>query len=220
MKTTRRTFIKITALSGAALAMPRFAQAFANSNQLTKWIQPMRGLGPAGIPVISGIADPIFANTTFNQITIGEFTDQLHPQLGPTRLWGYSDSTAPVPRHLGGVIIAARGTANRIRFTNTLPGTHILPVDTTVVPGTGANQAQNRTATHLHGGFVPWISDGGPFSWFAPNGTAGVSFRNGPGSVLDNIPTSPMVAGQADYYYPNDQSTRLAWYHDQSASLA
>ncbi len=133
MKTTRRAFIKITALSGAALALPRFAQAFANSSQLQKWMQPIRGLGPGGIPVVSGIADPVFANTTLNQITIGEFPDQLHPQLGPTRLLGYRDTLAPVPRHLGGVIIATRGTANRIRFTNTLPATHILPVDTTIL---------------------------------------------------------------------------------------
>lgn len=216
MKTTRRTFIKITAFSGAALSLPRFAQAFANSNQLTKWIQPMRGLGPTGIPVVLGMADPSFPGTTLNQITVGEFTDLLHPQLGPTKLWGYWDSTNPVPRHLGGVIVAVRGTPNRIRFTNTLPATHIFPIDATIP---GANQAHNRTATHLHGGFVPWISDGGPFSWFAPNGTSGVSFLNGPGSVLDNIPASPMAAGQADYYYPNDQSTRLAWYHDHAVGI-
>src|SRR6516165_7029119 len=156
MKTTRRRFIKIAALSGAALALPRFARAVANSNQLTKWIQPIRGLrfpggggDPNGIPVISGIPDPVFNSvntpTTLNQITVGEFTDQLHPQLGLTRLWGYRDTLDPVPRHLGGVIIAARGTPNRLRFTNTLPARHILPIDRTIP---GANQADNRIATH------------------------------------------------------------------------
>src|SRR6516162_278382 len=221
MKTTRRNFIKITALSGAALALPRFAWAVANSDRLTKWIQPIRVLGPSGIPVISGIPDPVFANTTLNQITVGEFTDQLHPQLLPTRLWGYRDTVNPVPRHLGGVIIATRGTANRIRLTNTLPATHILPIDTTIP---GAAGAQNRSTTHLHGGFVPWISDGGPFSWFTPDatglpdGTAGVSFKNGRGSVFDNIP-SGVSPGQADYYYPNNQSTRLQWYHDHALGI-
>ena len=221
MKTTRRNFIKITALSGAALALPRFAWAVANSDRLTKWIQPIRGLGPSGIPVISGIPDPVFANTTLNQITVGEFTDQLHPQLLPTRLWGYRDTVNPVPRHLGGVIIATRGTANRIRLTNTLPATHILPIDTTIP---GAAGAQNRSTTHLHGGFVPWISDGGPFSWFTPDatglpdGTGGVSFRNGRGSVFDNVAFS-IAVGQADYYYPNNQSTRLQWYHDHALGI-
>ena len=220
VKTTRRRFIKITAFSGAALALPRFAWAVANSNQLRKWIQPIRGLGSGGIPVMSGIPDPVFHNTTFNQITVGEFTDQLHPDLKPTRLWGYQDTTNPVPRHLGGVIIANRGTANRIRFTNTLPSPHILPIDRTIF---GANQADNRIATHLHGGFVPWISDGGPFSWFTPGGTGrppfGVSFQNGPGSVFDNVSALPMLLGQADYYYPNNQSTRLQWYHDHALGI-
>ena len=90
----------------------------------------------------------------------------------------------------------------------------------------GANQAQNRIAIHLHGGLVPWISDGGPFDWWAPGGTHGLSFLNGP-EVFDNIvsgnPTFPaglpMVPGQADYFYPNDQSTRLMWYHDHAHGI-
>ncbi len=80
----------------------------------------------------------------------------------------------------------------------------------------GADAAQNRIAVHLHGGFIPWISDGGPFDWWDPNGVHGLSFLNGPGGILDNIPGSPMAAGQADYFYTNDQSTRLMWYHDHA----
>ena len=62
------------------------------------------------------------------------------------------------------------------------------------IPGAGANDAENRIAIHLHGGEVPWISDGGPFDWWTPNGTSGLSFLNGPGSVLDNIPGQAMLA--------------------------
>ena len=80
-------------------------------------------------------------------------------------------------RHLGGVIITPRDQAARIRFTNTLPAQHIIPVDTTLP---GANQAQNRIAVHLHGGFIPWITDGGPFDWWTPSGASGLSFLNGP----------------------------------------
>ena len=141
MRITRRKFMGMAATAGAAMMLPvkwigrGVAGAVANSANLTKWIQPIRGLGPAGIPLLSGVPDPYFANTTFNQVTAGEFQDQLHPQLGPTTLWGYHDTTNPVKRHLAGVILARKGTANRIRFTNVLPTTHILPVDTTV-PGT------------------------------------------------------------------------------------
>jgi spore coat protein A, manganese oxidase len=216
---TRRQFIKTSAVAAGAVAgggivlRPGRAYPFSNSMRLTKWFQDIRGLGPSGIPVMTHIPDPVFADTDFYQITIGEFTDTLHPQLGPTRLWGYRDTTNPVPRHLGGVILARRGTPVRIRFTNTLPTPHIIPVDITIPH---ANEAQNRTATHLHGGLVPWISDGGPFAWFTPTGRGGASFLNGPGSVLDN----PLMApGQADYYYPNDQSFRLVWYHDHAVGI-
>jgi hypothetical protein len=45
-----------------------------------------------------------------------------------------------------------------VRFTNKLPTLHPLPVDSTLP---GAELAQNRTSAHLHGGHVPWTSEGG-----------------------------------------------------------
>lgn len=216
---TRREFLKATGYATAGLAMlskigvSTAQAAAANSHFLRKWIQPLRGLGPDGIPVLAGIPDPAFPNTQLYQVTAGEYLDQLHPDMGPTRLWGYWDTTNPIKRHLGGIVLARRGVASRLRFTNTLPDRHIIPVDTTLP---GADLAQNRIAIHLHGGFIPWISDGGPFDWWMPDGTGGLSFLNGPGGVLDNIPGSPMQPGQADFFYPNDQSTRLMWYHDHA----
>src|SRR6185436_15712576 len=78
-------------------------------------------------------------------------------------------------KHLGGIIVGQKGVPIQLTFNNNLPPAHIIPVDTTIE---GANLAQNRTAVHLHGGLVPWISDGGPLSWFAPDGSHGVSFLN------------------------------------------
>ncbi|HEY5974226.1 MAG TPA: multicopper oxidase domain-containing protein, partial [Geobacteraceae bacterium] len=52
-----------------------------------------------------------------------------------------------------------------------------------------------------------------------PTGASGLSFVNGPGGVLDNIPAQPCLPGQADYFYPNDQSTRLMWYHDHAHGI-
>jgi spore coat protein A len=221
---SRRDVLKGAIATGIGLALPlkygvRSAYAAANSPQLTKWAQPIRGLGGSGIPVMSSVADPIFPSTNYYRITEGEFVDTLHPALGPTRLWGYWDTTNPVKRHMGGVIIATRGTASRIRFTNNLPARGLIPVDPTIM---GAHQAQNRTAIHLHGGLVPWITDGGPFDWWTPGGTGystGLSFLNGPGGVLDNIIGQPMSNGEADYFYPNDQSTRLVWYHDHAHGI-
>ena len=224
-KITRRDFIKRTGLGGAALAFAKFgvgsAFAAANTSNLRKWIQPLRGLGPGGIPVLSGMPDPYFSGATLMQVTASEFKDQLHPDLPPTTLWGYRDSTKPASeqRHLGGVIVSRRGTPIRLRVTNMLPERHIIPVDASLP---GANLAHNRIAVHLHGGLVPWISDGGPFDWWTPGGhkyATGLSFLNGPHSVLDNIPGMPLMHGQADYYYPNDQSARLVWYHDHAHGI-
>ncbi|MDD2898749.1 MAG: multicopper oxidase domain-containing protein [Desulfuromonadaceae bacterium] len=249
---SRRKFLQISALAVGSTMVPMplkwlgtsKAEAFAQSLPLSEsGVSPFRGLAfsgpvlgvippsvfyandPNGIPVLSGTPDPHLANTTLYNITVEEYQDQLYPApaMGPTTLLGYRDSNAPVKsgKHLGGLIVAARGTASRLRFTNNLPSTHIIPMDKTVP---GSNQRSDRTATHIHGGFVPWTSDGGPFDWFSPaadssvrgNGASGLSFQNGKGGFLDAVTGSQMVAGQADYYYPNEQSTRLMWYHDHA----
>jgi spore coat protein A len=174
------------------------------------------------IPVAA--ADPPASNpgwwqpgVTHYTIDIGQFEDQLHPDLpNPTRLWGYgqgwSDSNPNWTKHLGGIIAAPRGTPVQITFRNHLPPTHILPVDNTIM-GVAGNQ-MNRANVHLHGGFVPWISDGGPHAWWDPDGNQGVSF-------LNNAVLRPDVApnNEAEYYYPNDQSARLVWYHDHTFGL-
>ena len=61
-------------------------------------------------------------------------------------------------------------------------GDLFLPVDTTVMgagmgpwtcpacPGMMEMYTQNRATLHLHGGLVPWISDGTPHQWTTPAG--------------------------------------------------
>ncbi|MGZ3636562.1 MAG: multicopper oxidase family protein, partial [Ktedonobacterales bacterium] len=132
--------------------------------------------------------------------------------------WGYQPAVAlggtPPQRPLGGIIVAQRGVPIQLTVTNMLPSKHILPVDTsTNFPD--AKHHQNATTTHLHGGFTPWISDGGPFSWFTPDGKYGPST---PSSIY-RLLNPGLRAGQAEYYYPNDQSARLVWYHDHAHDL-
>jgi hypothetical protein len=147
-------------------------------------------------------------------IEIRQFADQLHPDLpNPTALWGYNPANAlgfagsAPPAHLGGVIVAQKGIPIQITFRNNLPPTHIIPVDTTLP---GANLAKNRAVVHLHGGFTPWVTDGGPFAWFAPDGSHGESFLN------NQVLNPGAAANEAEYYYTNDQSARLVWYHDHA----
>ena len=116
-------------------------------------------------------------------------------------------------RHLGGIIIANKGEPTQITFSNKLSLTdpHPIPIDRTIM---GADKGDNRACTHLHGGYVPWISDGGPFAWFAP-GNYGDSMQLDDYKVLN-----PKIKdGEAEYYYPNNQSARMLWYHDHSFGI-
>ena len=224
-KITRRQFLKGSLTTGAILAAggtgalwrPKNAYAFSQSPKLQKFVQALRNPVTGGIPLAASDGTRTWGSTvaTHYTIDIGQFTDQLHPSLAnPTRLWGYGQNGNF--KHLGGIVVAQRGTPVQITFQNKLtadgtptgtPLSHIIPLDTTIP---GANQAQNRTATHLHGGLVPWISDGGPFDWWTPDGTSGPSF-------LNNTILHPGAAvNQAEYYYPNNQSARLVWYHDHA----
>jgi len=145
------------------------------------------------------------------QLQIRQFRQQiLPPPYGKTTFWGYVDANPAIadnPRYLGPVILAKKDRPVEFIVTNKLPNKHILPVDTTLM-GAEPNQNVNRATVHLHGGFTPWNSDGGPFTWFTPDGQTGVSFVNGTG-----------VPGQARYYYPNQQSARQMWYHDHALGI-
>jgi spore coat protein A, manganese oxidase len=238
-KITRRQFLKGSLTAGAMLAAggtgalwrPRKAYAFSQSPSLRKFIQPLRNPLTGGIPLAASdgtrtwgpIANPTAVATHYT-IDIGQFTDQLHPSLAnPTRLWGYGQNSNF--KHLGGIIVAQRGTPIQITFQNKLtadgtptgtPLSHIIPLDTTIP---GANQAPNRTAVHLHGGLVPWISDGGPFDWWTPDALQSDNVSKGThgASWLNNQVLNPgATKGQSEYYYPNNQSARLVWYHDHA----
>ena len=206
---TRRSFLKTAAMAGgSALLMRHLAWPFAQSpTRIRKFLVPLQGLGPTGIPVASPDIKT-FPGEDYYQIRVGEFSQMMHPDLpGPTKFWGYADVTngqAPNHRYLGGAIVAQQNRPVRLKVTNALPPVHPLPVDTTIM---GAELEPNRICLHLHGGLVPWTSDGGPFAWFSPTSN-GISFLNGNG-----------VPGEAVYRYPNQQSARLVWYHDHSVGI-
>jgi spore coat protein A len=199
------------------------AQAFYQSPPIPLFGTTLRGIGPNQIPVAApdSTVAPVTGVTHYT-VNIQQFTDQIVPTstgLGPTTLWGYYPANPlfpGAPKHLGGIIVGQKGHPIQITFNNNLPTLknswgqiQPLAVDTTIP---GAELAQNRATTHLHGGHVPWISDGGPLSWFAPNGTRGTSF-------LNNVLNPNAAKNQAEYYYPLDQSARFAWYHDHAIGI-
>ena len=224
---SRRQFIKTTAGAAGALAAsgillkPGRAYAFVQSPNFQLWQTTLRGLGPGGIPVATPDALPApVTGVTHYTIDIKTFTDNLYTNaFGPTTLWGFQPTSGlggfTGPAHLGGIIVAERNVPIQITFKNTLPPDHPIPIDTTV-PGdfSAVPQGQNnRIAVHMHGGRVPWISDGGPFDWWTPNALHGLSF-------LNNAVLNPGAAGdEAEYYYPMNQPARMMWYHDHAFGM-
>lgn len=217
---TRREFLKTSVVAGTAIALFRGSEgkiwAFSQSPTLRKFVAPLPGLGPNGIPVANATTNSAYPGADFYQLSAQQFEQQMHPDLpGPTRLWGYVDMTTNKPGYLGPVIISQRGKPVVIRMKNNLPPQHILPVDKTLM-GAEPGVPENRCCVHLHGGLVPWTSDGGPFAWFSPTGTVGATDGSAGPSFLNGVAGSP---GVADYYYPNDQSERLVWYHDHAMGI-
>ena len=150
------------------------------------------------------------------------------------------------PAHyLGPAIVATKDRPVRILFRNLLPtgqgGNLFIPVDTTVM-GSGMTAAmggmpemdpqnpmcgmipkpmdcytENRATLHLHGGLTPWISDGTPHQWITP---AGENTAYPEGVSVKNVPDMD-VCGAADdgcqtFFYTNQQSARLMFYHDHA----
>ena len=120
-----------------------------------------------------------------------------------------------------------------------LKGNLTIPVDTTYM---GAEDTQNRAALHMHGGNTPWISDGTVRQWVKPKGETsgknkGESARDVPdmwfdasGNLLANSATCTQGTttcttpgatnnpgdGALTFYYTNQQSARLMFYHDHT----
>ncbi|WP_146182807.1 choice-of-anchor D domain-containing protein [Limnohabitans sp. Jir72] len=101
----------------------------------------------------------------------------------------------------------------------------VTPCDP-MVTNTCANYSDNRAVIHLHGGLTPWISDGTPHQWITPAGEPAVykkgdSFQNVPdmiGTGRGQFTPAPKD-GIGTYYYTNNQSGRLLFYHDHSLGL-
>ncbi|MFZ2268590.1 MAG: multicopper oxidase domain-containing protein [Azonexus sp.] len=222
---------------------------------------------PVGHPEKWVNGNGVATTDDYYEIAVVEYTERMHSDLAKeTRLRGYVQLSTPAnrgkeiplyypngtqildstgspvlaydkPHYLGPTIIAQRGTAVRIKFTNYLPvgtaGDLFIPVDKTL-PGAGFGPdginryTENRAAVHWHGGDTPWISDGTPHQWIAPAGeTAAYSTvldangtTMGKGVSSRNVPDMPDPGpGSSTFYFPNNLSARLMFYHDHSFGL-
>jgi spore coat protein A, manganese oxidase len=222
----RRTFVKSAVIAGAGtLAFRNRAWAFAQSpTNIRKFVTSLPGLGSSAkneigqyIPVASRNS-AMFAGQMTDTYNLGvaTFSERMHPDLpGKTDFLGYFDMSTYDQKYLGGAIVATKERPVLLNVANKTPNRAIIPVDPTMMAGPNGlmvgDLPLNRIANHLHGGLSPWFSDGTPYQWYTPSGLCGPSFMNVPGT------TPP--PGTATYYYPNQQSSRLAWYHDHAMGI-
>ena len=229
---------------------------------IRKFIDRMPGLGSDNANLLGQYIPVAIADTDtypgcdYYEIELGQYTEQLHTDLPPTTLRGYrqtntTDATVSAFHYLGPLILCKRDVPVRIKFTNALPtgsgGDLFIPVDKTVMgagmgpldmpgmPGMKEEYTQNRATVHLHGAFVPWISDGTPHQWTTPAGETtqypeGVSVSNVPDMWFDPVTHQPVPAGtpgatndpgpgSLTFYYNNQQSARLMFYHDHAYGI-
>jgi len=74
--------------------------------------------------------------------------------------------------------------------------------------------SENRATLHLHGGISPWISDGTPHQWITPANET-TPYPEGV-SVVDVPDMATPGPGEMTFFYTNQQSARLMFYHDHA----
>jgi FtsP/CotA-like multicopper oxidase with cupredoxin domain/fibronectin type 3 domain-containing protein len=213
---------------------------WAYSPPLAKFVDQLPSI-PQAVPDTTS-----YPGSDYYEIGLVQYTQKMHRDLPPTTLRGYvqlnnpsnpatKDALGhyiswPQPKYLGPIIVAQRGTPVRIKFVNLLPtgaaGDLFVPVDETVMgAGMGPlghmampmNYTQNRGTLHLHGGRTTWISDGTPHQWITPADEM-TPYKRGVGAV--NVPDMPDPGdGAMTFYWSNDQSARLMFYHDHAYGI-
>ncbi len=216
---------------------------------IRKFVDTLPGLGVAGannlgkfIPI--AVADTVsYPGSDYYEIGLVQYTEKLHSDLPPTTLRGYVQLNDPgnpavkdpitgayiswpQPHYLGPIISAQRDRPVRVKFYNLLPtgagGDLFIPVDTTAMgagmgPDGVSMYKQNRATLHLHGGATPWISDGTPHQWTTP---ANEVTPYPKGVSVKDVPDMPANGpGVMTFFYTNQQSARLMFYHDHAYGI-
>ena len=187
---TRRQFVTRGVIGAGMLATPSAFLRLAPAAAAPPFAKLPRFTVSLPIPAK---ATPVAANTY--HITARQTLQSLHPQLGQTAVWGYDDGRLG-PLYPGPTIEVQKGVPTTVSFENQLPGTHLLPVDTSFVP---EESATVRTLTHLHGGFVSGADDGNPYHTAFED-----EYRQGETQAVT---------------YPNEQPATTLWYHDHAIAI-
>ena len=161
---SRRDVLRAGLLLGGATLLPRWARADGSSSSSQPFPSPFLRPFAQELPIPPAVrAVAPFATrrvvppgTVFNDLRMREGLHHYHPDLPPTTVWGYEDTSAPgAPITPGPTFVARSGIPRLVRFHNELPANH---------RGFGVpNQA-----VHRHGGVQASEDDGFPLDFFRP----------------------------------------------------
>jgi len=172
----RRDFLKLCIASFPALAFANGVDAADSTDRLVA--QPLyrkpglldRYIDPLPLP------KRLMPQSTGEdgiqyRIRMLEFTQQLHSQLPPAKLWGYEG------QYPGPTIEAQRDKPVSVQWENHLPARHIFDIDPHI-HGAMPPAPAVRTVPHLHGARSPSESDGLPEKWFTPGNSVRYVYPN------------------------------------------
>jgi spore coat protein A len=208
VKIPRRKFLTISSVAAAAALSQRVARsqhagmtmshpaaggAAVPNRPLLDLTHVARYVDPLPVPAVLQMQgthpDPEHPRhrLPYAEVVMRESFVHLHRDLPPTRAWTYN-GTFPGP-----TIVAQKDQPLLVRWTNSLPFRHFLPVDFNMC-GAERSNPEVRSVVHLHGGKTPHESDGYPENWYTPGKSA-------------------------LYRYPNAQDAATLWYHDHAMGI-
>lgn len=198
-KISRRRLLKAGTALGIAGSIPHsIGKTTAQSSPaLEKYVQPLP------IPAVRD-PDGKRKGAEYHEVSVTEFTQNLHPDLPDTTVWGF-DGSFPGP-----IIEGRRNQQLKVRYDNSqLPSDHLFDVDKRIrgtkpedYPQYGGPVPEARTVTHFHGLNIEHASDGQATMWKSPDGITGPGFVK---HVHD---------------IPNRQSRCTTTYHDHALGIS
>ncbi len=194
MSITRRTFLRESGMTAAALMLPHggsrrqpIVRPTLDPNSLTPFVDPLPNPEVAHSTEFRPSPTDPTAKVPYYRLAMRPIESKVHRDVKPTRFWGIGSSSP------GPTIETQSGSGMLVEWANELPAAHFLPIDHRI-HGAESDKPDVRTVIHLHGAKAPPDSDGYPESWYEPGKSA-------------------------VYYYPNNQEAALLWYHDHTLGI-
>jgi spore coat protein A len=225
MYVTRRGFVKLSAVAGAAAALPGWAKRAWGEALAVGLSDP--ALQPKFAYLVPNALDPLFIYQPDRKgrykITVSEGSQRTglvdsRGRLLRTSIFGYKDGRGANTVTWPGRTFQVRRDSGqtRVRWQNDLPKSHLLPVDTSLHWAYSLKGYQKYSIdkngvpiiTHVHGGHSDFQFDGNPEFFYNPGAKiTGPQWENVPGGFTE------------DFRYENDVPAGNLWYHDHALGI-